>query len=577
MTQHSPIAISSGHGKYIRGASGYLDEVDEARRVVEHVADILHTGGVKVMTFHDDTSRDQNTNLHTIVNWHNKQTRSLDVSVHFNAYQTTQNPMGTECLYITQSTLAAEVSHAIARAGSLIDRGPKKRTDLFFLNNTAEPAILIEVCFVDSKADDTLYNTYFDGICQAIAEAIAGKALVPGPTPPDPEPEPPHPIRPPHDEEPRPLIGQGDYGNNVREVQTCLQTTPDGDFGPKTHTAVMDYQRLHGLSVDGLVGEMTWAALDDQFGLMPYPPPMPPKFSDSIIREITDLAEASAIADYAWRDRGQAPIGYTKGIALSFAQACMRYNAGDPIAQEWGKANTGNDAVDALSWYNSNFTSLGMSNSEDGIDTLRHLYVLLMGLGMRESSGQHCCGRDQSASNTSSDTAEAGLFQTSWNARSCCTDFVNLSDQWDKDSPQGYMSVFAEGVSCSSSDWACYGSGDGFRFQELCKYSPVFAVETCATTLRNLRQHYGPINRKEAEIRREADALFKEVQKIVDDLQGLWLARWDPIQTKAPAKTFEATAFLTRKNKIKPGSADQFTETHRWLIDSVEFLLRQHT
>jgi hypothetical protein len=30
----SKICISSGHGKYIRGASGYLDEVDEARRVV---------------------------------------------------------------------------------------------------------------------------------------------------------------------------------------------------------------------------------------------------------------------------------------------------------------------------------------------------------------------------------------------------------------------------------------------------------------------------------------------------------------------------------------------------------------
>jgi hypothetical protein len=30
--------ISSGHGKYVRGASGYIDEVDEARKVVEAVA-----------------------------------------------------------------------------------------------------------------------------------------------------------------------------------------------------------------------------------------------------------------------------------------------------------------------------------------------------------------------------------------------------------------------------------------------------------------------------------------------------------------------------------------------------------
>ena len=40
------IVISSGHGKYVRGASGYLDEVDEARRVVEKVADDLRAKGV---------------------------------------------------------------------------------------------------------------------------------------------------------------------------------------------------------------------------------------------------------------------------------------------------------------------------------------------------------------------------------------------------------------------------------------------------------------------------------------------------------------------------------------------------
>ena len=532
MTQHTNVVISSGHGKKIRGASGYLDEVDEARKVVERVATIMRSGGLHVITFHDDVSTSQNENLNRIVDFHNGQDRTLDVSVHFNAYQTTSKPMGTECLYVTQQTLSAEVSHAIARVTGLPDRGAKKRTDLFFLNSTDEAAILIETVFVDSKADADAYLAKFETICQAIAEAIAGKSLSePAPEPPDEERP---PVRPPTDEEPRPLIGQGDYGNNVREVQERLQVTPDGDFGPKTHNAVMDYQRVKQLSVDGLVGEMTWTALADQFGLMPYPPPMPPKFADHIIREITDLAEASAIADYSWRDRGRAPIGYVKGIAVAYAQACLRYNAGDPVAQEWGKANTGNDAVDALAWYNSNYTNLGMSNAEDSIDTMRHLYVLLMGLGMRESSGQHCCGRDQSATNTSSDTAEAGLFQTSWNARTACTDFINLADQWDKDSPQGYMSIFAEGVSCGSSDWACYGSGDGFRFQELCKYSPTFAVETCATTLRNLRQHYGPINRKEAEIRKEADALFKQVQGIVDDLDGLWLARWDRIATPGP-------------------------------------------
>jgi hypothetical protein len=54
---------------------------------------------------------------------------------------------------------------------------------------------------------------------------------------------------------------------------------------------------------------------------------------------------------------------------------------------------------------------LGMDNSADGVDTLRHLFALQLGLGMRESSGQYCCGRDMSADNVSAETCEAGLFQ----------------------------------------------------------------------------------------------------------------------------------------------------------------------
>lgn len=181
------IVISSGHGKYVRGASGYLDEVDEARRVVNRVAELLGGAGIKVEVFHDDVSDDQNENLNRIVDFHNGESRDLDVSVHFNAYETTDNPMGCECLYVTQKELAAKVAGQICDASGLKNRGPKKRTDLFFLNNTVEPAILIEVCFVDSRADAEIYEEHFDAICQAISEAISGVEQ-PAPAP---EPEPP--------------------------------------------------------------------------------------------------------------------------------------------------------------------------------------------------------------------------------------------------------------------------------------------------------------------------------------------------------------------------------------------------
>src|SRR3974390_1176980 len=166
MTQ---IIISSGHGSLVRGASCYLDEVDEARRVVERLATDLRRINVQVITFHDDTSTTQDENLETIVNFHNSQVRNLDISVHFNAYETTAEPMGTEVLYLTEQDLAAEIAQAISEAGWLLNRGAKKRSDLYFLNNTEQPAILIETCFVDSSADANLYKMFFRRICRAIA------------------------------------------------------------------------------------------------------------------------------------------------------------------------------------------------------------------------------------------------------------------------------------------------------------------------------------------------------------------------------------------------------------------------
>ena len=173
MTYRS-IVISSGHGLYVRGASGILDEVDEARRVVERMAEELRERGVEVETFHDDTSHSQNANLSTIVAYHNAQTRDLDVSVHFNAFEQVDKPMGTEVLYVTQSALAGEVSAAIAGCG-FINRGAKKRSDLYFLNQTEMPSILLEICFVDSSADAELYGEQFAEICDAIADVLGGE------------------------------------------------------------------------------------------------------------------------------------------------------------------------------------------------------------------------------------------------------------------------------------------------------------------------------------------------------------------------------------------------------------------
>jgi hypothetical protein len=176
------IVISSGHGKHIRGASGFIDEVDEARRVVDTVAWHLRGIGAGVTVFHDDVSDDQSENLDRIVDFHNGCDRDLDVSVHFNAYNTTNDPMGCECLYLTQKELATRVSAQISAAAGFKNRGAKKRDDLFFLNKTDKSSILIETCFVDSRADVDLYRKHFEAICSAISDVISDVQPVEIPT-----------------------------------------------------------------------------------------------------------------------------------------------------------------------------------------------------------------------------------------------------------------------------------------------------------------------------------------------------------------------------------------------------------
>ena len=190
---------------------------------------------------------------------------------------------------------------------------------------------------------------------------------------------------------------------------------------------------------------------------------------------ITQIAASSPLARVSWSGRGRAPIGYIKGMAVMFAVAQAKLAQGDPAALEMAKAASGDSQRDALAHYASEFAALGMHNDVSGIDTLRHLFVLMIGLGMRESSGRYCEGRDQSAPNTEADTAEAGLFQMSWDANGASREIPRLLAEYQA-SGGGYHDIFAEGVTPRSSELSNFGSGTGATFQRLCKPFPGFAV-----------------------------------------------------------------------------------------------------
>jgi hypothetical protein len=235
------------------------------------------------------------------------------------------------------------------------------------------------------------------------------------------------------------------------------------------------------------------------------------------LEKIIQVAAKSEIARYNWRNRGIAPKGYIKGMALVYGRVYCKLKAGDAVAKEMAKANTDNEAKDALAHYAQEFQSAGMNNSAAGVDTLRHLFVLLIGLGMRESSGRYCEGWDIAGTPQppTADTAEAGLFQTSYNARGESSLRPPLFQHY-LDNPSGFLDVFKEGVTPTEHDRKNAGNGDGKEFQRLSKTCPAFAAEFTAVGLRNIRKHWGPINRKAAEIRPEADTMLREVQNVVD-------------------------------------------------------------
>lgn len=169
---YNQVNISSGHSINCQGAADIINEVEEARKVVDRVYQIIKDSGKACYKYHD-TSSDEDINLSNIVNWHNGFKDGIDVSLHFNASKKTTKPVGVEVWYLSAHDLAAAVSKNISKASGLIDRGAKTKS-LYFLNHTNKPAILIEVCFVDSVKDVELYRNNFENICKAIAESLIG-------------------------------------------------------------------------------------------------------------------------------------------------------------------------------------------------------------------------------------------------------------------------------------------------------------------------------------------------------------------------------------------------------------------
>lgn len=175
------INVHGGHSLKCRGASGYLDEVNEDRKVKNRVIELLRANGHTVYDCTDDNSTSQNANLRAIVNKCNSHSVDLDVSIHLNAGGGT----GTEVYVYSNSSKAKDEATRIAEKVSntlgIRNRGVKTKTNLYVLRKTSSPALLIECCFVDNATDKSHWNV--EKCAKAIVEGILNKSVETSNTP----------------------------------------------------------------------------------------------------------------------------------------------------------------------------------------------------------------------------------------------------------------------------------------------------------------------------------------------------------------------------------------------------------
>ena len=173
------IAVRGGHCPRVPGASKFLDELTEDRKVKESVIKYLKQLGNEVL----DVTPPDNTNSSSVdlsngVNRANLFNADLFVSIHFNkAYDVYNGFLGSEVCVYCPFDVAQRVVNGLASLG-FKNRGQKVRTGLYELKHTNMKAMIIEVCFVESIADVALYKKLgHDTIGKTIAECIANKKI----------------------------------------------------------------------------------------------------------------------------------------------------------------------------------------------------------------------------------------------------------------------------------------------------------------------------------------------------------------------------------------------------------------
>jgi peptidoglycan hydrolase-like protein with peptidoglycan-binding domain len=118
----------------------------------------------------------------------------------------------------------------------------------------------------------------------------------------------------------------------VKQLQSALHVTADGNFGPETEAAVRRLQARNGLSVDGIVGPATWNVIGVHGQAELTPPasalPKAPAPKDTAIAATSD----TGLTPGSGGAQGQAPAPATGATAVEWLQRALKL----PVDGEFG-------------------------------------------------------------------------------------------------------------------------------------------------------------------------------------------------------------------------------------------------
>ena len=288
------IGVNDGHtlSGAGTGAVGVIKEGEHTRLVGEEVRRLLKEKGIAVFNCTVDYAETTNESLSLVVQQANREDLDWFISIHFNA----GGGKGVEVYTYEgrQYQDAIDVCNNIAALG-FNNRGVKAGTGLYVIRKTIAKSMLIEVCFVDTEDANKYLEVGYKAIAKAIVDAldnhivsdpvvdknttsqtqstatikgddwvrrlqqecnnqgfskqkvdgIAGPATLAG----------------------CPTLKKGVQGNITKLLQERLvkigynTNGVDGIFGNGTYSAIREFQKTRGLSIDGIVGQNTWRKL----------------------------------------------------------------------------------------------------------------------------------------------------------------------------------------------------------------------------------------------------------------------------------------------------------------------------